>query len=41
MPEWAIAQTENTVFEGDNEIREPVHKKDARRLHGKRTDAAP
>ncbi|MEZ0534701.1 SymE family type I addiction module toxin [Enterobacter sp. KB-221C9] len=41
MPEWAIAQTENAVFESDNEIREPVHKKDARRLHGKRTDAAP
>jgi HSP20-like domain of unknown function (DUF1813). len=40
MPEWAIAQTEIAVFESDNDIRDPVHKKDARRLHGKRTGAA-
>lgn len=37
MPERAVAQTEVAVSENNVEIREQVHKKNPRALHGERT----
>ncbi|HIC2034955.1 SymE family type I addiction module toxin [Enterobacter soli] len=37
MPERAVAQTENAVFENGEEIREQVRKKNPRDLHGEQT----
>ena len=37
MPERAVAQTENAVFENHQEIREQVRKKNPRSLHGEHT----
>lgn len=37
MPERAVAQTENAVFENGEEIREQVRKKNPRTLHGEPT----